>query len=89
MPGLVIGVRRNCSLADARGTGFDEQPKAVGLTKLPRLKDGKGKARPPVALIMVVGVDVKGRRVNRPDGAFREIRTKSILQAPARYLYAF
>jgi len=51
--------------------------------------DGKGKARPAGVLIVVVVVEVKGRRENSSAGAFCEIRTKSIDQAPARYFVCF
>jgi hypothetical protein len=47
--------------------------------------DGKLKAPPPVALIVVVGVEVKETSQNRPAVVFCEIRTKSIFRATARF----
>jgi hypothetical protein len=40
--------------------GFGEETKTVEMAKLPRLKDRKIKTPTAVALIVVVGVEVKG-----------------------------
>jgi hypothetical protein len=66
-----VSARRNRSLADGRRTVL-QQIKSVEVAKLPRLNDRKIKAPPTVALIVVVGVEVKGASHELPGGVFPE-----------------